>query len=77
MRSKEEKRVWLVKLLPYLKTTKERLALFTLALVMALAPLALVKLEQPHMHVESDNPTMLTVTSPSIYSNGITSAYPW
>ena len=64
---KAELRLFVSKLLPRLRTYKQRLALFTLALVLALWP---VEFDSHHLHVESEN-TMPTVSVPWAASGNV------
>jgi hypothetical protein len=58
--SKRQKSAFLAKALPYLRTAKQRLALFTAMLLLSLMA---IEFDSPHIHVEPEN-NMATVTVP-------------
>jgi len=69
--TKAELRSLIARLLPHLKTAKELLALFTLALILALGS---VNFGSLHKHVEAENDAPINVTVPWSAS-GNTSSY--
>jgi hypothetical protein len=67
--SKRESQAMLSKLVPYVKSAKQRLALFTVALILALMP---IEYDSVHLHVESDS-IVPTVTLPWSASGNVSS----
>ncbi len=74
--SKRQIRELLSKLLPHLKSAKQRLALFTLLLLLVITP---VKFDSVHLHVESE-PIAPSVTVSSAATGNVSAtvrSYSW